>query len=102
MAIKRDLVEENPGRDELRRDLACGYEQCGLVAKDRQAWAEARDFFREDLAIADRLVAEGAAVETRSLLLDCLRPLAECLRKLGEEAEAAACERRIADIEALP
>lgn len=72
------------------------------LAKDRQARAQARDLFREELDIADRWVALRNRVETPSVLLDCLRPLIECHRALGEETEAKAYEQRIAALEATP
>lgn len=84
----------------FRRDVAVIAGKC--LAKDRQARVQARDLFREELEVADRLVASGSPLETRSVLLDCLRPLIECHRALGKETEAKACEQRIAALEATP
>jgi hypothetical protein len=82
--------------------LAASLRHRGAVAADAEDWTTARDRCRRGLEIADRLAADATGPQAEVMQLGLLRQLAECHRRLGEAAEAAACEARLDGLQVDP
>jgi tetratricopeptide (TPR) repeat protein len=102
IAILTDLVATDGLNRQWQWDLAASLRHRGAVAADAEDWTTARDRGRRGLEIADRLAADATGPQAEVMQLGLLRQLAECHRRLGEAAEAAACEARLDGLQLDP
>jgi eukaryotic-like serine/threonine-protein kinase len=100
LVIMSELAPGNPTNREWQWGHALTAEKLGSVCLALGDISAAREHFATSFSIAERIFYGSDDSQGVLFRVNLLRSLAECHRRLGEEAKAEACETRIGELEA--